>query len=108
MTDLDYLRIIKWVLIVLLAGFIGQFGKTFAKHLMEKTRLKKKGAAPKLEAEVPPSGGKGETERGSGTPAPPPFAISPEEHAKQEKKLAKGLVKQKKKESKALKKQAKS
>ena len=38
MTDLDYLRIIKWVLIVLLAGFIGQFGKTFAKAWLCKRR----------------------------------------------------------------------
>ncbi len=41
MNDVDYMRIIKWVLIVLLAGFIGQFGKSFAKHILEKARRKK-------------------------------------------------------------------
>ncbi len=40
MLDLDYLRIIKWILIIP-AGFIGQFGKSFAKHLMERSRLKR-------------------------------------------------------------------
>ncbi|MDO9515074.1 MAG: hypothetical protein Q7J01_03110 [Syntrophales bacterium] len=103
MTDFDYLRIAKWVLIVLLAGFIGQFGKSLAKHLMEKARLKKKGSSPKIEASAPIAGGR----RIEGTPdmhGPPPSAISAEEKAKQDKKLVKTLVKQKKKEAKALKK----
>lgn len=104
MPDLDYLRIIKWVLIVLLAGFIGQFGKSLAKHLMEKARLKKKGSAPK--AEEPASIVGSHTERTLGIQEPLPPPTSAEEKAKQEKKLAKTLAKQKKKEAKALKKQA--
>ena len=31
-------KIIMWVLIVLVAGFIGQFGKSFAKYLMVRLR----------------------------------------------------------------------
>jgi len=90
MADLDYLRIIKWVLIVLLAGFIGQLGKSFAKHLLEKVRSKKKGSVPTFEG-TPPTTSTGITEK-----------------TKEDKKLAKTLAKQKKKEAKALEKQKKT
>jgi len=36
MNEFDYWKIAKWVLIVLLAGFIGQFGKSLAKYFMAK------------------------------------------------------------------------
>ncbi len=108
MTELDYLRIIKWALIVLLAGFIGQFGKSLAKHLMEKARLKKKGLALKAEETARTPG----REHIEGSPAgvkelPTSTGqdISPEEKVKREKKLVKTLAKQEKKETKALKKQ---
>ena len=102
MTDFDYLRVAKWILIVLLAGFIGQFGKSLAKHLMEKARLKKMVPAPRSEDALPIAGG-GNIE-GAPTPQEPrPSAISAEEKAKQDKKLAKTLAKQKKKEAKAFK-----
>jgi hypothetical protein len=39
--EIDFWQIIKWVFIVLVAGFIGQFGKTFAKHMMVKVKAKK-------------------------------------------------------------------
>jgi len=99
MTDFDYLRIAKWVLIVLLAGFIGQFGKTLAKHLMEKARLKEKGFAP----ETPFITGRAGIEDTPGVQKPSPTAISQGEQAKRDKKLAKTLAKQKKKEAKAFK-----
>jgi len=102
MTDVDYLRIAKWVLIVLLAGFIGQFGKSFAKHLMEKARLKRESSSLTSEEE-PPIAGRGHIDDAPGLPKPHPATTSPEEKAKQDKKLAKTLVKQKKKEAKALK-----
>ena len=102
MTDIDYLRIAKWVLIVLVAGFIGQFGKTLAKHLMEKARLKKKGLSPTVE-ETPSITGRARIENTPGPQEPLPSAISPEERTKHDKKLAKAQVKQKKKEAKALK-----
>ncbi len=105
MPDLDYLRIAKWILIVLLAGFIGQFGKSLAKHLMEKARLKKKGSLPKAE-EVSSITGRGRIEDAPGVQEPHPAAISPEAQAKLDKKLTKTLAKQKKKEAKTFNKQA--
>ena len=33
--------VLKWVLLVLVAGFIGQFGKSFALRLIERKRRKK-------------------------------------------------------------------
>lgn len=100
MSDVDYLRIIKWILIVLLAGFIGQFGKSFAKHLMERLRSQKKASPPTFEGK-PPTSGTGAIEEA-------PATISPEEKAKQDKKLSKTLAKQRKKATKALEKQNKS
>ena len=109
MTEFDYLRIIKWTIIVLLAGFIGQFGKSLAKHLMKKARLKKEGLLLKAEETTCP------TDRGpvedtcsgaKGLPSGAVQEISPEETVKQAKKLAKTLAKQRKKEAKAFKKRA--
>ena len=103
MPDLDYLRIIKWILIVLLAGFIGQFGKSFAKHLMERSRLKRNERAAQIDITTSAASQNhpDETHR---VVEPRPIDIPPEERAKQDKKLAKTLAKQKKKEAKALKK----
>lgn len=106
MPDLDYLRIIKWILIVLLAGFIGQFGKSLAKHLMEKARLKRKVSFPETTGTIPVRGGS-HIEKVPDTQESSPSTLSPEEKAKQEKKLAKTRVKQEKKEAKALEKEAK-
>lgn len=39
--------VLKWILVVLAAGFIGQFGKAFATHLIQRAReRKKKDAVP--------------------------------------------------------------
>lgn len=102
MTDgIDFWRILKWVLIVLLAGFIGQFGKTFAKHIMVRVRAGKRGV---------PSGAEGPENRveltGEKELSKIPEDMSPEqaeERAKQEKKILKTLSKQKKKEAKLKK-----
>jgi hypothetical protein len=103
MTDgIDFWRILKWVLIVLIAGFIGQFGKMFAKHLIERAKAKKakelsgtekqeviietvdkKDISPEIPEDIPPEQMK--------------------ERAKQEKKALKALSKQKKKEVKLKK-----
>ena len=107
MTEFDYLKIAKWVVIVLLAGFIGQFGKSLSKHLMGKVRLKKKSLAGRTEEAVHTTG-RDHIEDKPGVKEPQPGAgqvISSEEEAKQKKKLAKTLAKQKKKEAKALEKQ---
>jgi hypothetical protein len=106
MPDLDYLRIIKWILIVLLAGFIGQFGKSFAKHLMERSRLKRNERAAKID--ITTSAASQNNSHETHRAVEPPPVMPPEEKAKQDKKLAKALAKQKKKETKALKKQSDS
>lgn len=46
MNGLDLWPIIKWVLIVLVAAFIGQFGRSFAQHLIGKARRKKESGKP--------------------------------------------------------------
>ncbi|MDQ5988506.1 MAG: hypothetical protein CSYNP_04266 [Syntrophus sp. SKADARSKE-3] len=44
--DFEAWPIIKWVLIVLLAGFIGHFGKVLAQSVMARMRAKKTGTPP--------------------------------------------------------------
>jgi hypothetical protein len=103
MNDIDWLNILKWVLIVLLAGFIGQFGKSFAKHLMEKTRLKREKAIESTPDVVIPR----DTLKEADTIYDQGQPLSLEEakdRAKQEKKMAKAISKQKKKEAKNLEK----
>ena len=109
MEGIDWLKVAKWVLIVLIAGFIGQFGKTFAKHLMEKLALRRR----RRSAGPPPME---RTEQGQAVPPhaetaatlPEPREITgaerSKEEAKRKKKEAKALVKQKKKEAKQLQK----
>jgi hypothetical protein len=55
LNDSDYQQIIKCVIIVIVAGFLGQFVKSFATHLIERTREKKAHAtSEKLEEVVSP------------------------------------------------------
>lgn len=95
--QVDFYRIAIWVLIVLAAGFIGQFGKSFAKHLMERFRKKPKPSAPEQAGkppapELPREGGPLET--------PPPRPGMTREEAKTRKKELKADQKRKKKENK--------
>jgi hypothetical protein len=117
MDDLQYWKIIKWVLIVLLAGFIGQFGKSLAKYIMEKTRAKR---AREESSPAPPSTStdgalSGDTDHPAliTTPSQGNAAVLPEdnraadqakEEAKLKKKELKALAKHKKKEAKSLEK----
>ena len=78
----DVSAVMKWVLLVLLAGFVGQFGKTFAQHLLRKIRKEKE--APAKES-----------------PADEKRMIR-ETSVLTDKKLLKTLAKQKKKEVKRL------
>ena len=78
----DVSSVMKWVLLVLLAGFVGQFGKTFAQHLLRKIRKEKE--APAKES-----------------PADEKRMIR-ETSVLTDKKLLKTLTKQKKKEAKKL------
>ena len=90
MNEIDYHQIIKWVIIVIVAGFLGQFGKSFATYLIERARKKKAHAASeKLERVISP-----QTE-------PVPRAATSETteaEGKAEKKARKALVKLRKKE----------
>ena len=40
MDSINFYKIVKWVLLVLIVGFIGQFGKYFATYLIERARKK--------------------------------------------------------------------
>ena len=53
MSEIDPYTVVKWIFIVLAAGFVGQFGKTFAQYLMRRTR--EKAAGQKAPAEKPVS-----------------------------------------------------
>lgn len=78
----DVSSVMKWVLLVLLAGFVGQFGKTFAQHILRNIRKEKE--APAKES-----------------PADEKRMIR-ETSVLTDKKLLKTLAKQKKKEVKRL------
>jgi len=41
MNEADSWKIIKWILVVLVAGFIGQFGKMLASHIIERAKRKR-------------------------------------------------------------------
>jgi F0F1-type ATP synthase membrane subunit b/b' len=110
MNDADYMRIAKWVLIVLLAGFIGQFGKSFAKYLMERARRKKAAETAasvesnRAEASLPGTSTEAtlnETAREGELPAD-----TAKEEAKKRKKELKARAKLEKKEAKAVQKEA--
>lgn len=98
---------VKWVLLVLLAGFIAQFGKRFADRLIEKRRKGKAGPSPPLAPESPPRH-RDEERAAAGTNG---FAGSPPHQEEQEaggelaakaaKKAAKTQLKKEKKEAKA-------
>ena len=81
--------VLKWVLAVLAAGFIGQFGRVLAMRLIERRRKRK--ASP-------------HTERSSEIPAPSPEHSLKQEQLralqKVEKKRAKADLKKAKKEAK--------
>lgn len=117
--DIATWDILKWVLLVLLAGFIGQFGKSFAQAVMAGIRKKKAEDAASPErvepsATVPgssdptalpdpegaggPGPGRAMEEQPSFLPAPgaePPAAVD-----REDKKSLKTLAKQQKKEAK--------
>ncbi|MBN2284654.1 MAG: hypothetical protein JXO48_12275 [Deltaproteobacteria bacterium] len=102
MREIDWMEVFKWVFIVLLAGFIGQFGKRLADHLVKRgTRLKK--GSQKEGGEAPAAeGGTIEPAEQLSSPSKAVEGISPEEdvkaRAKREKKEAKARLKLMKKE----------
>ncbi len=54
MNGIDLWPIIKWILIVLVAAFIGQFGKTLANYLLNRIKAGKTVDPSKKTGEPPP------------------------------------------------------
>ena len=103
-----------WALVVLVAGFIGQFGRKFAEYLIERAKKRRaeapgEGAAAENRSRAPETGS-GAVDmplkvEGPGIAStdtaeelnPPTNDKDAKERSKQEKKAAKALIKQKKK-----------
>jgi hypothetical protein len=97
--QIDFYKVLFWVIIVLVAGFIGQFGKSFAKFIME--RFGKKPPRP-AEPHRPPQVEGGQKKD---IPSPPVAAPSAEsalskDESKIRKKEIKAELKRRKKEDK--------
>jgi hypothetical protein len=89
MNSIDYQQIIMWVVIVIAAGFIGQFGKSFAAYLIEKARRKKNLASP--------DGSKVPSKPEVPAASPPGSREAAEAGGKAAKKALKAAIKAKKK-----------
>lgn len=97
--------VLKWALVVLVAGFIGQFGRKFAEYLIERARIKKnrsglepvKSRSSEAQENLPAEGG-GEIARNEKREEASDPSKEEKERLKAEKKAAKALIKQKKKE----------
>jgi hypothetical protein len=83
------LEVLKWVLIVLAAGFVGQFGKRLADHLIARSRRRRAAKLPSQIAQPPQA----QTRLGDFPPAVEKSA------SKAIKKSAKAEVKRNKKAS---------
>ena len=99
---LEYINtwsVLKWIVLVLIAGFIGQFGKSYAKHLIERFRKKPTQTPPPGNVPVyrPPEGPARRED--NLPPAPGQTGLSKEE-AKLRKKELKAELKREKKEAK--------
>ena len=90
--------VLKWILVVLAAGFIGQFGKAFATYLMRRVKKTEK---PEVSSPTPESPeALRPAIRESSFPAQP--AVAPPPSPKDEKKEKKALAKRQKKILKKL------
>jgi len=88
--------VLKWILVVAAAGFIGQFGKAFATCLMRRTRERKEPEAQRLPGTTPEAAGpEGPALQEKPFPAHP--ATEPPASLKDEKKQMKAQAKQQKK-----------
>ena len=93
MTDIDYSQILKWILIVLTAGFIGQFGKSLATYLIKRARRTKASESPDRSTEFV-------RESKQETPSPSAALERDGVQSKVQKKALKALTKMRKKEAK--------
>ena len=104
---LDYIStwsVMKWVILVLIAGFIGQFGRMTAEAIVTKMRARR-GRAKKTKTDDAPAAAS------AATPAALPdgaqsSVLPSADAAKLEKKRLKALAKAKKKEAKNQSKEA--
>jgi hypothetical protein len=99
LNQIDFYKVLFWIIIVLVAGFIGQFGKSFAKYIMERFGKKPPRTA---EPQRPP-----QVEGGPKKDIPPPPIAAPSaesalpaEEGKIRKKELKAELKRRKKEDK--------
>jgi hypothetical protein len=88
---LDYIStwsVLQWIVLVLIAGFIGQFGKMMAETIINKIRLRRVGKQPLSDVDA----------KASVLPSPPVAAAGIPD-----KKYLKALAKVRKKETKKIK-----
>jgi hypothetical protein len=95
LSQIDFYKVLFWVIIVLVAGFIGQFGKSFATYVMN--RLRKKPPQP-VRQEQSGQGGNGKFQGQAAAPSIAP--AMPEEESKIRKKELKAELKRNKKDIK--------
>jgi len=91
--------ILKWVLLVLLAGFIGQFGKSLAQHILARVRKKREDEARTAREGLPATRGSDSPEATGGEGRPPAAEGAPGA-AGPDKKAVKAEAKRQKKEAK--------
>ncbi len=98
--DIDWPEILKWILVVLAAGFIGQFGKRLADYLLERRRRRRRSRSgdekPQTAADLPAAPAPPQLH----APEPEPPELTPPQSptdAKTLKKLAKAEIKKAKK-----------
>lgn len=99
------LEVLKWIMIVLVAGFIGQFGKSISLHIIDYFKKRKAARATSvsdLAKERPPASIETkEVTVKQEVNAPPTKEEKDKEQAKAEKKALKAQLKARKKEEKA-------
>ena len=93
--------VLKWILVVAAAGFVGQFGKAFATYLMRRAREPREPEAQGPPGTAPEAAGpEGPALQENPFPAQP--ATEPPIRLKDDKKQKKALAKQQKKLLKKL------
>ncbi|MGA2554327.1 MAG: hypothetical protein ABSF20_06065 [Smithella sp.] len=102
MTDiLEYIgswSVFKWIVLVLIAGFIGQFGKMMAEAVAKKVRQRRAGESQFPNEDLPSSGST--TSVVSDSLKTKSSSIMPDSEENLDKKLIKVMAKARKKEAK--------
>jgi len=99
LNQIDFDKVLFWVIIVLVAGFIGQFGKSFAKYIMERFGKKPpRTVEPHLPSQV--EGGPKKEIPPQPDTAPSAESSLSKDESKIRKKELKAELKRKKKENK--------